>query len=64
MLAAADCKQIVILPHVLFDGAIMDVIASQVIRLQQQLPQVQLILEQPLGATADLANLIVARMKE
>ena len=63
MLAAADGQQIVILPHVLFDGAIMDAIASQVTRLQQQLPQVQLILEQPLGATADLANLIVARMK-
>ena len=37
----------------------MDVITSQVIRLRQQLPQVQLILEQPLGATVDLAQLIV-----
>ncbi len=63
MLAKAKCKRIVILPHVLFDGAIMDAIASQVTRLQQQLPQVQLILEQPLGATADLAKLIVAGMK-
>ena len=59
MLAEVECKTIVILPHILFNGAIMDVINSQVIRLQQQLPQVQLILEQPLGATVDLAQLIV-----
>ncbi|VEP13542.1 putative Sirohydrochlorin cobaltochelatase [Hyella patelloides LEGE 07179] len=63
MLAKAGCKSIAILPHVLFKGAITDAIASQVTKLQQQLPQVELILEQPLGATVDLAQFIADRIK-
>jgi sirohydrochlorin cobaltochelatase len=56
---ASGQKQIVILPYFLFPGKITQAIAQEVSILQKQYPQVELILEQPLGATETLAELIV-----
>lgn len=64
VLTKTGCKTIVILPHILFNGTIMDVITYQVSRLQHQLPQVELILDRPLGETVDLAKLIVETLKQ
>jgi sirohydrochlorin ferrochelatase len=52
-------KKIAILPYFLFTGKITEAIAQQVAKLQQLFPGVELILSQPLGATAELANLIL-----
>ncbi|HEY9643350.1 MAG TPA: sirohydrochlorin chelatase [Coleofasciculaceae cyanobacterium] len=54
-------QQIVILPYFLFEGGITDAIAQTVADLQQQFPAVQLHLSRPLGATPELANLIINR---
>lgn len=55
-------RKIAIQPYLLFEGAIMDAITREVMTLQTRFPQVQLLLGQPLGATAELATLIVERM--
>ncbi|MBE9043142.1 sirohydrochlorin chelatase [Pleurocapsales cyanobacterium LEGE 10410] len=55
---ASGKKQIAILPYFLFPGKITSAIAQEVKDLQTQHPQVELILGQPLGATAALAELI------
>ncbi|AFZ37037.1 cobalamin (vitamin B12) biosynthesis CbiX protein [Stanieria cyanosphaera PCC 7437] len=52
-------QNLVILPYFLFPGKITDAIATQVEQLQQDFPGVNLILDQPLGATVELANLIL-----
>jgi len=56
---AAGKKKIAILPYFLFPGRITTAIASQVVQLQATFPQTELILGQPLGATLELAKLIV-----
>jgi sirohydrochlorin ferrochelatase len=58
-LAAAGCKQIAILPYFLFSGGITDAIAQTVSSLQAQLPTVELKLAEPIGASTQLADLIV-----
>lgn len=55
----AGYEQIGILPYFLFAGGITDAIAQRVTQLQQQFPEVQLYLGEPIGATAKLAELIV-----
>jgi sirohydrochlorin cobaltochelatase len=58
-LAAAGCKQIAILPYFLFSGGITDAIAQTVSSLQAQFPKVELKLAEPIGASTQLADLIV-----
>ncbi len=55
---ALGVKKIAILPYFLFPGKITDAIAQEVAKLQQEYPQVELFLGQPLGATEALAELI------
>ncbi|MBD0347074.1 MAG: sirohydrochlorin chelatase, partial [Coleofasciculus sp. Co-bin14] len=59
VLADAGHKQITILPYFLFSGGITDAIAQMVSGLQEQFPQLQLTLAQPLGASPELADLII-----
>jgi sirohydrochlorin cobaltochelatase len=56
---ATGKKKIAILPYFLFPGRITTAIASQVVQLQTIFPQTELILGEPLGATPELAKLIV-----
>lgn len=51
-------QRIAILPYFLFPGKITQAIATEVAQLQQENPQVKLILDRPLGATKALAELI------
>ena len=51
-------QKIAVLPYFLFPGKIATAIATEVAQLQQTYPQVELILGEPLGATAALAELI------
>lgn len=52
-------KRIAILPYFLFSGGITDAIAQRVVALQEQFPNLELRLGEPIGASAFLANLIV-----
>lgn len=52
-------KRIGIVPYFIFSGGITEAIAEQVRQLQIEFPYVELILGQPLGATAELADLVV-----
>ncbi|EAZ92100.1 sirohydrochlorin chelatase [Crocosphaera chwakensis] len=54
--------QITIVPYFLFTGGITTVIKEQVQQLQNSLPQTQLNLGQPLGATPELAQLMVSQL--
>lgn len=58
-LSAAGYKQIAILPYFLFSGGITDAIAQTVSSLQAQFPTVELKLAEPIGASTQLADLIV-----
>lgn len=58
-LANAGYQQIGILPYFLFAGGLTDAIAQTVADLQTQFPQLQLKLGEPIGATPQLAELIV-----
>jgi sirohydrochlorin cobaltochelatase len=51
---------IVIVPYFLFVGRITEEITSQVATLQSKFPQTKLFLTQPLGATPELAQVIVS----
>ena len=53
-------KQITIVPYFLFTGGITTIIRQQVEQLQDSLPQTQLNLGQPLGATPELAQMMVS----
>ncbi|MEH2196216.1 MAG: sirohydrochlorin chelatase [Nostoc sp.] len=57
-LAAAGYKKIAILPYFLFTGGITDAIAASIEELKLQFSAVNLQLAQPLGASAELAELI------
>lgn len=56
---ALGTKKIALLPYFLFPGKITDAIAQEITNLQEEYPQVELFLGQPLGATQALAELIV-----
>ncbi|MCA1990548.1 MAG: sirohydrochlorin chelatase [Coleofasciculus sp. S288] len=58
-LVRAGYKQIAILPYFLFSGGITDAIAQMVTELQQQFATVELSLGEPIGATDQLADLLV-----
>ena len=62
ILIASGQKSIAVQPYLLFEGKTMSAIEQKVMTLQTQFPQVQLILDRPLGATAELATLIVEQM--
>ncbi|WP_333423999.1 sirohydrochlorin chelatase [Microcoleus sp. herbarium8] len=51
-------QQIGIVPYFLFNGGITDAIAKNVAQLKQQFPAAELHLANPLGASAELADLI------
>lgn len=55
----AGYEQIAILPYFLFAGGITDAIAQAVVQLQEQFPNVQLSLSEPIGASLELADLIL-----
>lgn len=57
-LVSADCKNITILPYFLFAGGITDAIARSELQLKLQFPAVRFQLAEPLGASAELADLI------
>lgn len=52
-------KKITILPYFLFSGSITDAIAAQVQQFQQKFPQIAFRISSPLGATPELAQLIL-----
>lgn len=54
----AGATEIGILPYFLFAGGITDAIAESVAQLQQQYPQVRLILGEPIGNSPALVNTI------
>jgi sirohydrochlorin ferrochelatase len=58
-LVNAGYRTIAILPYFLFAGGITDAIASNVAKLQTQFPTVQLSLGEPIGASSELADLIL-----
>ncbi|MDZ8227725.1 MULTISPECIES: sirohydrochlorin chelatase [unclassified Nostoc] len=57
-LVAAGYKEIAILPYFLFAGGITDAIAASIEELKLQFPAVNFQLAEPLGASAELAELI------
>jgi sirohydrochlorin cobaltochelatase len=57
-LVSAGYRQIAILPYFLFPGCITDAIAQLIEKIQLQLPGVNLQMVEPLGASAELADLI------
>jgi sirohydrochlorin cobaltochelatase len=58
-LATAGAKKIAISPYFLFSGGITDAIAQEVTRLQNQFPELDLSLCNPIGASSGLADLII-----
>lgn len=56
---ASGIEEMAILPYFLFPGKITAAIAREISILRQEYPQVRLNLGRPLGATKDLAQLIV-----
>lgn len=64
ILAQAGAESIAILPYFLFWGGITDAIAQQVQQLQNDFPKIQLLLGEPLGATEELADLILTGINE
>ncbi len=58
-LVAAGYERIGILPYFLFAGGITDAIAQTINSLQVQFPTVQLCLGEPIGASIELAHLIL-----
>jgi sirohydrochlorin ferrochelatase len=57
-LVKAGCQQIGILPYFLFAGGITDAIVQSVEQLKVQFPSTNFQLAEPLGASAELADLI------
>lgn len=58
-LVSAGYQEIGIIPYFLFAGGITDAIAQMVDQLQEKFPSVSLHLAQPLGASQQLADLIL-----
>ncbi len=63
-LALTGHRRIAIVPYFLFSGGITDAIARRVTELQVQFPNLQLSLGEPIGASAELATLIVDLIKQ
>lgn len=57
-LVATGYREIAILPYFLFPGGITDAIAQAIEALKLQFPEVNFYLAEPLGASAELADLI------
>lgn len=64
ILAETGAENIAILPYFIFQGGITDAIASQVQQLQTAFPKTKLHLGEPLGATEELADLILTGINE
>lgn len=62
-LYSQNITNIMIVPYFLFVGGISDRIGEQVKQLQQKHPELKIFLDQPLGATPALAQLIVKYLK-
>lgn len=62
-LVKAGKTRIIVLPYFLFAGGITDAIAQQVNQLSEQYPQASLELLEPLGATAELAEIVLEQMQ-
>ncbi len=62
-LVKAGTTRITVLPYFLFAGGITDAIAQQVNQLSEQFPQVFLELLEPLGATEELAEIVLEQMQ-
>lgn len=62
-LYSQNITNITIVPYFLFVGGITDRIGEQVKQLEQKYPELKLLLDQPLGATPALAQLIVKSLK-
>jgi len=58
-LVSKGYKQIGILPYFLFSGGITDAIAQSVEQIKQEFPSVNFHLAEPIGVSAELADLIV-----
>lgn len=58
-LASAGHQEIEIIPYFLFSGGITDAIAQSVDQLQEKFPSVRFHLSEPLGASQELADLIL-----
>jgi sirohydrochlorin ferrochelatase len=56
-------KKIAILPYFLFSGGITEAIAAQAKQLQVNFPKAELIVGQPLGASTELAKIIIDGMR-
>ncbi len=56
-------QSIAIIPYFLFEGKITQVLAEQIQQLQTEYPQIKLLAGKPLGATKELANLIVNELQ-
>lgn len=63
-LAIAGKKKICIIPYFLFPGGIADAIASAVDVISQELPAVNFRMRAPIGASTELADLILDLVKE
>lgn len=63
-LIAAGYKSLGIIPYFLFAGGITDAIAYRVEQLKLQSPDINFSMAQPIGASADLANLIWDLIRE
>ncbi len=63
-LAIAGKKKICIIPYFLFPGGIADAIASAVDVISQELPAVDFSLRAPIGASTELADLILDLVRE
>jgi sirohydrochlorin cobaltochelatase len=63
-LADAGYQQICVIPYFLFSGGITDAIAGNLKILSERLPNVDLRLTNPFGASAELANLILDLVEE
>ncbi|HBB31637.1 MAG TPA: cobalamin biosynthesis protein CbiX [Cyanobacteria bacterium UBA8803] len=63
-LADAGHKSMAILPYFLFSGTTTDAIAQKVVQLQTQFPQLELKLREAMGATSQLAELILELLEK
>lgn len=63
-LAIAGKKKVCIIPYFLFPGGIADAIASAVTVISQELPAVDFRMTAPIGASTELADLILDLVKE
>jgi sirohydrochlorin ferrochelatase len=63
-LIAAGYKSVGIIPYFLFVGGITDAIARRVEQLKLQSPDISFSMAQPIGASADLANIIWDLIRE